>query len=940
MYRATTLLLLLRAVCDGFVAPLHTSHRSLATTAPDTHHRPPSLVSRSRLVRYESSLLSGSSTFSTGTTTPPTRRREQHKDVVIIGSGLAGLSAALYLSQIDPTRQVTIYEREPVQTGSDGKNVASFAAAGMLAPQSERLPRGDLLDLCVASRRMFPDFCSLVESLAREAGEEGAAYLPSSDGVANNNELEPWNVGYVSTGGFLAPAFAGDSVATWAPPDESGTATWLDAAQVRELEPYLHPDVIGGWWFPEDFSVDARRLTCSLRAACVAAGVQICSGPQYEITSLDLVERQCKGVWLKSGLYVHAKTVLVANGSWMRNLLPVPIEPHKGQSLSLRMPKDRPPILRRVLFAQDSYIVPKADGRLVIGATVEAGSFDANVTPAGLLHILTFALELVPALKDLPLEETWVGLRPTTPDKGPILGATPWDNLLLAGGYWRNGVLLAPRTGLLLAKQISGQALDADDERFLRAFAWDRFTSPEGGARMAVASRYAASMHPVHRRSSGAGISASVGTELGSYSSARSAQEERSRDRLAMFGDEEDSADLEAAFEKAALMGREDAKLYTLESDESERDDQSATTSSFDGSADAFTVGAVSTKDDENDNDDESADQVEATNNKEETDVALAYEKILANKQNQPTFDLPETELEERPDPGFRIYHVDEDTGEEREVPPYTSPGEFLKMVQSEKAASSPEMAKSTNKTNEESKATATHTDETTFDGYTTIQTAHQSREKELEAMRKARQQNRLDQDAVDESRIGARQSNINGASSETKMEDAVKEKSDESTASATDIQSAYDQIMARKSERQSAPSIDDVDEEREDPGFRIYHVDAETGEEREVPPFTNPAAFLKSIEQEKQAQGKDATKNGTATAEESPDANGSSEGSGDDYNESTFDGYTAIQSANSRSSREEELKAMRESRIKNRIGQSSVDESRIPRMDNAPYGE
>ena len=261
----------------------------------------------------------------------------------------------------------------------------------------------------------------------------------------------------MASGGFLAPAFAGDSVATWAPPDDSGSAIWLDAVQVRELEPNLHPDVVGGWWFPEDASVDARRLTCSLRAACVATGVQLQVGA--EVTSLDLVDGHCKGLWLASGKYLKTKSVLVANGAWMRNLLPVPIEPHKGQSISLRMPANEPALLKRVLFAQDTYIVPKADGRIVVGATVEAGSYDPNVTPAGIMHILTHAMQLVPGLGDLPLEETWVGLRPTTPDKGPILGKTPWDNLFLAGGYWRNGVLLAPKTGQLLASLLSGQPL-------------------------------------------------------------------------------------------------------------------------------------------------------------------------------------------------------------------------------------------------------------------------------------------------------------------------------------------------------------------------------------------------------------------------------------------------------------------------------------------------
>ena len=393
------------------------------------------------------------------------KRNQQQRDVVIVGGALAGLSAALYLSQMDGSRHITILDREEYgkfeKNKSGNAQPASFAAAGMLAPQSERLEPGHLLDLCMASRRMYPDFCDMVETLARESGDEGAPYLHENEFSHNDNEnTDPWSVGYVGTGGFLAPAFAGDAVATWAPPEEVGSVIWLDAMQVRELEPLLHPDVVGGWWFSEDASVDARRLTCSLRAACVAAGVQFLSGPQYEVASLDLVDGQCRGMWLKNSKtkqgqrYIRAKTVLIANGAWMRNLLPVPVEPHKGQSLSLRMPKDQPPILRRVLFAQDSYIVPKADGRIVIGATVEAGSYDPNVTPAGLMHIMTHAIQLVPALKDLPVEETWAGLRPTTPDKGPILGKTPWDNMFVAGGYWRNGVLLAPKTGQLLASLI------------------------------------------------------------------------------------------------------------------------------------------------------------------------------------------------------------------------------------------------------------------------------------------------------------------------------------------------------------------------------------------------------------------------------------------------------------------------------------------------------
>jgi glycine/D-amino acid oxidase-like deaminating enzyme len=776
------------------------------------------------------------------------------KDVVIIGGGLAGLSTALYLTQIDPDRHICIVERRPPSSTTSSvsdpsnrpSNVASMAAAGMLAPHSERLPKGDYLSLCLESKRMYVDFVSMVETLAKEAGPEGEQYLwldDENDGTASkSNALEAWNIGYSASGGFLAPAFAGDSVATWAPPqgdddDEKGstTAIWLDAMQVRELEPHLHPDVVGGWWFPEDASVDARRLTCSLKAACVGAGVEFLCGDHYEVTSLDLQEGTARGLWLKSGKYVSVKSLLVANGAWMRNLLPVPLEPHKGQSLSLRMPQDRPPLLRRVLFAQDSYIVPKADGRIVIGATVEAGSFDPNVTPAGIMHILSHALQLVPGLADLPLEETWAGLRPTTPDKGPILGGTPWKNLFLAGGYWRNGVLLAPKTGQLLAALIASSSekyinnrddlLTPMDREFLRAFSWDRFTSPEGSKRLAANSRYAASMYPVHTRRSGVGVAAAVGTELGSYSTARSAGEERKRDRDSLFGRSSpstrqssdtnptskgrvDEEDADAEFEKAALLGIEDASVFegygnmnnprrgpstdlsSLNSDETVVDEislrptiqlpslesskfKSSTTVPYGGSADAFTVGFVSEDSlmtsaspstieilsglHKKDRKGQTMTNPNETPIDTQDDLKSIYQFIRDNKSKQ-AVELPLPIAEDKPDPGFRIYHVDKE-GTSREVPPYTSPGAFLSNLKNDpnkkdepRVAIDPppafdaDLTSSSNESaSSNGKRTGNSYDETTFDGYQTILEANSSTDRadELKAMREARQKNR-----------------------------------------------------------------------------------------------------------------------------------------------------------------------------------------------------
>ena len=748
----------------------------------------------------------------------PRRRGEIHKDVVIIGGGLAGLSTALYLTQIDPERRITIIDKNEEVKGQtvDAPNQASMAAAGMLAPNSERLPKGDYRDLCLDSKRMYADFVALVESMAQESGPDGHKYLMNDD----KSSLEPWNIGYVASGGFLAPAFAGDNVATWQPPEDevdsegnkkkkASSAIWLDATQARELEPNLHPDVVGGWWFPEDSSVDARRLTCSLKAACIGAGVEFLCGSRNEATSLDLQDGICRGVWLGSeqSRYLKAKAVLVANGAWMRTLLPVPLEPHKGQSLSLRMPSDRPPILRRVLFGGDSYIVPKADGRIVIGATVEAGSFDGAVTPAGIMHCLHHALQLVPGLADVPIEETWAGLRPTTPDKGPLLGETPWDNLYLAGGYWRNGVLLAPKTGHLLASLIASNgnenySLSEQDKHMLDAFAWDRFTSPEGGKKMAANARYAASMYPVHKRKSGTGIAASVGTELGSYSTARSAGEERSLDRKSLFGDDSSDADAEDLFEKAAMMGKEDAgvfegfgddnkgtksttsgterpqkkdpdqlKFYFQEQEEALRPRQSEkealgeseimevvdsspdetssldtdgdaeTTLPYDGSADAITVGSASEDDDASSSSD---------------DLDSIYSSIRANKAKQDV-DLPDQDIkDDRPDPGFRISHVDKN-GVSRVIPPYTQPAVFIASI--EKELEDANESKAPEKIETPSAATATRAvpeaegsgaykenyDETTFDGYQEIFKANASnnRQDELAKMKAARMKNR-----------------------------------------------------------------------------------------------------------------------------------------------------------------------------------------------------
>lgn len=288
---------------------------------------------------------------------------------------------------------------------------------------------------------------------------------------------------------------------------------------MREAEPQLNSSVVGGWWFPEDASVDSRRLTSSLRAACAFVGVQIWFGEESAASSVEIAgerpkllhvwmveyllslftqfcqqrcrfieDGKCNGVRLNDGRKLAAHSVVIANGSWMRELLPVPITPHKGQSFSLRMKHGQTPLLNRVLFSQDTYVVPKADGTIIVGSTVEPGSFDAHVTPAGMMYCMSNAIKLVPSLANLPILETWGGLRPTTPDNAPILGKTPWENMFVAGGYWRNGVLLCPKTGQLIADLVGG-TLQAQDEALLNSFSWSRFTCADEDRMASFSSR-------------------------------------------------------------------------------------------------------------------------------------------------------------------------------------------------------------------------------------------------------------------------------------------------------------------------------------------------------------------------------------------------------------------------------------------------------------------
>ena len=359
----------------------------------------------------------------------------QHSEVLIIGGGLIGLAIALELRQRGA--QVTVLS-------CSFQEAAGHAAAGMLAPHAEGLPPGPMLDLCRRSLTLYPDW---VQKLERLAGQD-VGYWPC---------------------GILGPRFENP---TPLPSDYPGR--WVTTAELENLQPGLSPDLTGSWWFPEDGQVDNRSLLKALRVAALDLGVDLREG--VTVTALlqrhGRIQRASTDV---AGDFEAAQYVLAA-GAWSQDLTPVPVQPRKGQMLALQVPEGYPHAqpLKRVLFGEHIYIIPRQDGRLIVGATSEEVGFIPHCTAAGLHQLLSEALRLYPALAEFPVQEHWWGFRPTTPDQLPILGPGECTNLWLATGHHRNGVLLAPITA-----QLTADALNGSLDPMLESFSWRRFQAAE-----------------------------------------------------------------------------------------------------------------------------------------------------------------------------------------------------------------------------------------------------------------------------------------------------------------------------------------------------------------------------------------------------------------------------------------------------------------------------
>ena len=353
-------------------------------------------------------------------------------DVVVVGGGVIGCAVARHAAR--GGLRVVVVER-----GTPGME-ASHAAAGMLSPLAEAGAPGPFLDLLLRARSLYPAFAAALRDetgLDVGYGDAGTLYLALREG--DEAELEHR---------FAWQSAAGLGVER------------LSAAEVRALEPGVSPATRWALRFAGDHQVDNRVLARALWGAAARAGAEFRLGTDAVALARD--GDRAAGVVLADGERVHAGAVVLAAGSWSGRMeglpRPVPVTPVRGQLLAL---ETIPPLFRHVIDSPRCYLVPRADGRAIAGATVEDAGFRKAVTPRGVQGLLAGAVEIAPELADAAIVETWSGLRPGTPDGFPIVGPDPdVAGLHYATGHFRNGILLTPLTGQVVGEALLGGAID------------------------------------------------------------------------------------------------------------------------------------------------------------------------------------------------------------------------------------------------------------------------------------------------------------------------------------------------------------------------------------------------------------------------------------------------------------------------------------------------
>jgi glycine oxidase len=362
-------------------------------------------------------------------------------DVVIVGGGLIGCALAAELAR--RKRSVLVLER--AEPGAE----ASGAAAGMLTPQSDARERDVFFDLALESRTLYP-------SWIREISEETALDVG----------YRPW--------GLLRCGFSEEPGA-----DLAEVYAWQRASGLAVLDapPTELADAVGGRlcsdardavFFPDEAAVYPRALTRAAWLAALRRGAEVRVG--VRVVGFRIERGACRGVDTDEGA-VEADVTVDAAGAWAafpgQLPLPLPVAPVRGQMV--RLAPEVP--LPTMVASEDVYLVPRGDGTLLLGSTVEHAGFHKAVTAAGVERLLGAARRLLPDLASGQFVDAWSGLRPATPDGWPVLGSSPIRGLFFAAGHYRNGILLAPVTARLVADEICGTGA-----RDLAAFSIERFS--------------------------------------------------------------------------------------------------------------------------------------------------------------------------------------------------------------------------------------------------------------------------------------------------------------------------------------------------------------------------------------------------------------------------------------------------------------------------------
>jgi len=356
-------------------------------------------------------------------------------DAIFVGGGVIGLSCAWRAAR-DGAR-VAVLDRAAPPAG------ATRVAAGMLAPVGElAFGEPELLEMTLASAALYPEFVAELEAASGETtgyAQQGALHIA----LDRDEAAELRRVHDLQRSLGLE-------------------AEWLPPRRCRELEPGLTPSFNGGVHAPGEAAVDPRALTRALLAALREAGAEVRSAA--EVVDGIFEGERLLGVRTAAGEELRAETTVLAAGAWsgQAGWLPEharpPVRPVKGQIVELRGRDGEPPC-ERIVASERVYLVPRPDGRLIVGATSEEQGFDTAVTAGGVHELLREAYRLLPDVAEMELVDSLAGLRPGTPDNLPLIGPGAIEGLVLATGHYRNGILLAPLTATAIAAVLAGEQL-------------------------------------------------------------------------------------------------------------------------------------------------------------------------------------------------------------------------------------------------------------------------------------------------------------------------------------------------------------------------------------------------------------------------------------------------------------------------------------------------